>query len=126
MKRTGTGLPGAAARVRPKRSSSLWNRLQDVKQRWQQREFDPRDGGMPEEPVFDLREELSVDGVVGGGSAQGDAGDVASGHARDGAAGRIGIGGDRCALDQAGINEVASCGRCVAVAEEGEKVRCGH
>ncbi len=79
---------------------------------------------MAEEAVFDLGEELGVGGVVGGGGAEGDAGDVAGGKAGDVGAGGVGVGGEGGGLDEAGVDDVAVLG--VAVAEEGEDVGGGH
>ena len=78
------------------------SRLQDGEEGGEEGDFDPGDGGVAEETVFDLGDELEVGGFVGGGGAKGDAGEVADGEAGDGGAIKIwrgGVGGEGGGLD---------------------------
>ena len=72
-----------------------------------------------EEAVFDLGEELGVDGFVGGGCGEADSSEKARGEARG-----FGVWGESSFADQAECDDVAL--QVVAVAESGEQVGVGH
>ena len=72
-----------------------------------------------EEAVFNLGEELGVDGVVGVGRGEGDLCEEARGQA-----GGIGVWGECGFADQAECDDVAL--QVIAVAESGEQVGVGH
>jgi hypothetical protein len=116
-------------RFRAKFENSRFESLQDGKQGRKKGKFDAGDGFEAEETVFDLGEELGVDGVVGvrvrGGGVEGDVGDVPGGDAGDVGAGGVDVGGEGGGADEAGGDDVAAVGE-VAVAEEEMKVGVGH
>jgi hypothetical protein len=115
-------------RFRAKFENSRFESLQDGKQGWNEVEFDAGDGFEAEEAVFDLSEELGVDGFVGGGGVEGDVGDVTGGDAGDVGAAEVwgvGVGGEGGGADEAGGDDVAAVGE-VAVAEEEMEVEVGH
>jgi len=94
--------------------------LQDGEKCWQEREFNARNGGQAEEPVFYLRTEVRIGGFVRGGRGDGEAGDELLRNAGDVGAGCIGIGRESDGTDQCELDNVAAQRGVVAVAEQGE------